>query len=70
VLRDAVEGIASEIFDKGPCVKGQIVRIFTKHVQKLRPSPADPGATGSEPDTNNTVLVRAMAETRSASAAQ
>ena len=27
-LRDAVECIASEIFDKGPCVKGQIVIIY------------------------------------------
>ena len=35
-LRDAVESIASEIFDKGPCVKGQIARIFTKHIP---PSP-------------------------------
>ena len=69
-LRDVVEGIASEIFDKGPCVKGQIVRIFTKHVQKRRPSLADPIATGAEPDTNKTVSARVVAETRSASAAQ
>jgi Protein of unknown function (DUF1488) len=32
-LRDAVESIASVIFDKGPVVKGQVVRIFTKHVR-------------------------------------
>ena len=32
-LRDAVERIASDVFDKGPCFKGQIVRIFTKHVR-------------------------------------
>jgi hypothetical protein len=69
-LRDAVEGIASEIFDRGPCVKGQIVRIFTKHVQRLRASPDDPIATGAEPDTNRTVSARVVAETRSASAAQ
>ena len=69
-LRDAVEGIASEIFDKGPCVKGQIVRIFSKHVQKLRPLLADPIATGAAPDTNRTVSARVVAETRSASAAQ
>jgi Protein of unknown function (DUF1488) len=67
-LRDAVEGIASEIFDKGPCVKGQIVRIFTKHVQKQPPSLA--GATGAEPDTNRTASARVVAETRSASAAR
>jgi hypothetical protein len=51
-------------------VKGQIVRIFTKHVQKSPPSLADPIATGSEPDTDNTVSLRIIAETRSASAAQ
>ena len=32
-LRDAVESIASDIFDKGPVVRGQVVRIFTKHVR-------------------------------------
>jgi hypothetical protein len=32
-LRDAVEGIASELFDRGPVVKGQVVRIFTKHIK-------------------------------------
>jgi hypothetical protein len=69
-LRDAVERIASEIFDKGPCVKGQIVRIFTKHVHKPPPSLADPIATGAEPDTNRNVSARVVAQTRSASAAQ
>ena len=69
-LRDAVEGIASEIFDKGPCVKGQIVRIFTKHVQKSPPSPAERLATGSEPGADKTVSLRVIAETRSTSATQ
>ena len=32
-LRDAVERIASDIFDKGPVYKGLVVRIFTKHVR-------------------------------------
>ena len=68
-LRNAVEGIASEIFDKGPCVKGQIVRIFTKHVQKPPPSLANPIETGAEPDTDNTVSLRVIAEARPASAA-
>ena len=68
-LRDVVEGIASEIFDKGPCVKGQIVRIFTKHVQKSPPSPAERLATGSEPGAD-TVSLRVFAETRSTSATQ
>ena len=40
-LRDAVEGIASDMFDKVPVVKGRVIRIFTKHVQKSPPSPAD-----------------------------
>ena len=30
-LRDAVEGIASDMFDKVPLVKGRVIRIFTKH---------------------------------------
>jgi hypothetical protein len=36
-LRDAVESIASDIFDKGPVVKGQVVRVFTKHVRRDPP---------------------------------
>ena len=31
-LRDAVEGIASDMFDKVPLVKGRVIRIFTKDV--------------------------------------
>ena len=69
-LRDVVEGIASDMFDRVPVVKGRVIRIFTKHIQKLPSSLADPIATGSEPDTDKTVSVRAIAETRSASAAQ
>jgi len=34
VLRDAVERIASDIFDSGPVVKGATIRIFTKHISK------------------------------------
>lgn len=46
-LRDAIEGIASDIFDKGPVVKGQVVRIFTKHIR----TDASPGeATSRLPD--------------------
>ncbi|MCA6116675.1 DUF1488 family protein [Bradyrhizobium sp. WSM 1738] len=67
-LRDAVEGIASEIFDKGPCVKGQVVRIFTKHIQKSPPPLAEPIA--ADPDTENAASLRVIAETRPASAAQ
>ncbi|MGY4479094.1 DUF1488 family protein [Bradyrhizobium sp. USDA 3364] len=33
-LRDAVEQIASDIYDSGPMVKGVTVRIFTKHIAK------------------------------------
>ena len=33
-LRDAVEGIASDLFDKVPLIKGRTIRIFTKHIQK------------------------------------
>ena len=69
-LRDAVEGIASDMFDKVPVIKGRVIRIFTKHIQKSPSSLADPIATGTEPDTDSTVSLRIIAETRPASAAQ
>ena len=46
-LRDAVESIASDIFDKGPVVKGQVVRVFTKHV---RTDPPRKETTRDSPD--------------------
>jgi len=33
-LRDAVEGLASDIYDEAPRFKGYAVRIFTKHIRK------------------------------------
>ena len=69
-LRDAVEGIASDMFDRVPVIKGRVIRIFTKHVQRSPPSLAEPIATRSEPDTDKTVSMRVIAETRSASPAQ
>jgi hypothetical protein len=33
-LRDAVERIASDIYDEAPRFKGYMVRIFTKHIRK------------------------------------
>lgn len=33
-LRDVIEGIASELYDSGPIVKGLTIRIFTKHIPK------------------------------------
>jgi hypothetical protein len=69
-LRDAVEGIASDMFDRVPVIKGRVIRIFTKHIRKSPSSLADPIATGAEPDTDNTVSLRVIAETRPASAAQ
>ncbi|WP_246174276.1 hypothetical protein [Bradyrhizobium paxllaeri] len=67
-LRDAVEGLASDLFDKGPCVRGQVVRIFTKHVQKMPLT--DPIATGSESALDQAASLRVLAEARPASAAQ
>jgi hypothetical protein len=32
--RDAIEQIASDLFDSGPIVKGSVIRIFTKHIRK------------------------------------
>ena len=69
-LRDAVEGIASDLFDKGPCFKGQVVRIFTKHIQKPPLPSTDPIAAGSEAGMDNAASLRIIAETRPAAAAQ
>ena len=69
-LRDAVEGIASDMFDRVPVIKGRVIRIFTKHIQKLPSSLADPIANGSELDMDKTASLRVIAETRPASAAQ
>ena len=69
-LRDAVESIASDIFHRSPHVKGQIVRIFTKHIQKSPPPQAEPTAAGPEADTPHTVSLRVIAETGTATAAQ
>ena len=33
-LRDAIERIASDLFDSSPVVKGSVIRIFTKHIRK------------------------------------
>jgi hypothetical protein len=37
--RDAIEQIASDLFDASPNVQGYVVRIFTKHVPKTRAAP-------------------------------
>jgi hypothetical protein len=34
--RDAIEQIASDLFDKAPTIKGYVVRIFSKHIQGAR----------------------------------
>jgi hypothetical protein len=33
--RDAIERIASDLFDKAPSIKGYVVRIFSKHIQAV-----------------------------------
>ena len=40
-LRDAIEQIAADLFDKTPHVDGQVVRIFVKHIQR-QPIPSSP----------------------------
>jgi hypothetical protein len=67
-LRDAVEGIASDMFDRMSVVKGRIIRIFTKHVQKSPPLPAERVATGLEASGDRAASLRVIVETRSASA--
>ncbi|WKA26833.1 DUF1488 family protein [Bradyrhizobium roseum] len=67
-LRDTVEGVASEMFDRVPVVKGRVIRIFTKHVQKSPPSPAERIGAGTEPDAENAASLRLIVETRPANA--
>jgi Protein of unknown function (DUF1488) len=69
-LRDIVEGIASDMFDSVPVVKGRVIRIFTKHIQKLPSSLAEPIGTGSGLDTDESASMRVIAESSSASATQ
>ena len=33
-LRDAIEQMASDMFDHAPAMKGYVVRIFTKHIRR------------------------------------
>jgi hypothetical protein len=67
-LRDTVEEIASGIFDTAPHVRGQIVRIFTKHIRK--PQAGEPAVTVQEPGVATAASLRAFAERRSADAAE
>ena len=67
-LRDVVEGVASEMFDRMTVVKGRVIRIFTKHVQKSLPSPAERIAAGAEQDADNAASLRIIVETRPANA--
>lgn len=69
-LRDVVEGIASDMFDRVPVVRGRVIRIFTKHTQKMPSSRADPIATGSGLDADKTASMRVITESSSARATQ
>ena len=68
-LRDAVERIASDVFDKGPCFKGQIVRIFTKHVQQASPSRRDPIGMSPDSSPDQAASLRIIAESKPVSPA-
>ena len=65
-LRDAVEGVASDMFDRMSVVKGRIIRIFTKHVQKPPPLPAERIGAAAEPGVDSAVSLRLITETRPA----
>ena len=49
-VRDVVEGIASDMFDKVPVVKGRIIRIFTKDTRTEPPADASIAPDASAPD--------------------
>ena len=46
-LRDAIESLASDLFDKVPAVKGRVIRIFTKHIP-TQPPPEASGPSASD----------------------
>jgi hypothetical protein len=41
--RDAIEQIASDLFDVSPNIKGYVIRIFTKHLPEKRVGPTAMG---------------------------
>jgi hypothetical protein len=57
------------MFDRVPVVKGRVIRIFTKHVQKPPPLPAERIATETEPGADNAASLRLIVDTRRASRA-
>src|SRR3954462_8162476 len=69
-FREAVEGIASDMFDAVPIVKGRVIRIFTKHVLKQPPSPAERFGTGAESGGDNATSLRIIAAVRPNSSTQ
>ena len=69
-FRDPVEAIASDMFDRMSVVKGRVIRIFTKDVQKQPPSPAERIGNGAELGANNSASLRIIAATRPNSASQ
>jgi hypothetical protein len=69
-FRDAVEGIASDMFDGMSVVKGRVIRIFTKDVQKQPPPPAERIGNGAEPGADNAASLRIIVATRTNSASQ
>ena len=55
-LRDAVEGIASDMFDKVPVVKGRVIRIFTRDIPTEPPPDASIAPDRSAPDQTATLV--------------
>ena len=49
-LRDAVEGIASDMFDRVPVVKGRVIRIFSRDIRREPPADASIAPDASAPD--------------------
>jgi hypothetical protein len=53
-LRDAIEQIASDLFDQAPRLDGHVVRIFAKHIQR---QPMPPPPQSLEPAVSATPIV-------------
>ena len=55
-LRDAVERIASDMFDKVPVVKGRVIRIFTRDIPTEPPADASIAPASSARDQTDTLV--------------
>jgi hypothetical protein len=47
-LQDAIEQVASELFDESPHLDGYVIRIFAKHIKRQAPMSPSPQSVAPE----------------------